>query len=241
MAVRSDRSRSMGCSARPTCQSSSRASSNSSSTSGLPRHSASRSRSRYCCGRMRSSNNLAIWRHAPCGFELRTAPDRSSRCSLRATAIATAERRRICRAYATRAPARRVAALTLAARSSSCTVGAGARLGRGQAGGAEEVGARAGGPTYRRSVMRLFVDFDPFFTEHPRDRPDLRDPLTSPTDRAAPGCARRGALRLCRLPSATACGRRSCSTARGPSSRRLDRRCARPAPWRRSPSGRAHA
>src|SRR5262245_15086006 len=41
--------------------------------------------------------------------------------------------------------------------------------------------------------------------------------LISPTDRAEPGCARRGAWRPCRLPSATACGRRWCSTGPGPS------------------------
>src|SRR5439155_17315767 len=50
---------------------------------------------------------------------------------------------------------------------------------------------------------------------------------TSPADRVAAENARRAAWSLCRSPSATARGRRSSSTSRGPSSRLSDRRCAR--------------
>ena len=94
-------------------------------------------------------------------------------------------------------------------------------------------GVRLGHPGYRRKTGSS--------SGRPRDHPDSSDPLTSPADRAAPGCARRAALRPCRLPSATACGRHWCSTTRGPSSRRSGHRCARPDPWRRSPSGMARA
>src|SRR5207247_565101 len=48
--------------------------------------------------------------------------------------------------------------------------------------------------------------------------------LSERADPAGAGCVRRAACCPCHLPSATACGRRWCSTAPGPSSRRSDRR-----------------
>jgi hypothetical protein len=62
-------------------------------------------------------------------------------------------------------------------------------------------------------------------------------PLSAPADRVAPECERRAALSPYHSPSAMVCGRRSCSTGHGPSSRRLDRRCGRPSPWQRSSAG----
>jgi hypothetical protein len=63
-----------------------------------------------------------------------------------------------------------------------------------------------------------------------------RSPLNARADRVGPGSARPWASCPCRLPGATACGRRSMSTGRGLSSPRWDRRCGHRGPWRRSRS-----
>src|SRR4029077_2593630 len=86
------------------------------------------------------------------------------------------------------------------------------------------------------------------FAKHPA-RPMRRrafaackaDALTAPADRVAAGSARPWATCLCRPRRGPACGCRMSTTARGPSSRRLGRRCGRPSIWRSSPSDRERA